>query len=177
MMRRSRIAGVRPTIHGSLLRLLPVLAVGAALACGGQQGDDYSGVVRFDTASVRIITPRGIMRLRVELATSPEQRTMGLMERTSLADSMGMLFLYDRNEPSTSGFWMYRTRIPLDIAFIDSTGRIVAVRQMVPCSATLAAGCPTYEPGVAYRAALEVAAGVLARKNIELGAHVELPAR
>jgi uncharacterized membrane protein (UPF0127 family) len=148
------------------------------LACGeGQERVDYTGVMQFDTASVRIITPAGVRRLQVELAETPQQRTMGLMERTALPDSVGMLFLYDRDEPATSGFWMYRTRIPLDIAFIDSAGRIVAVRQMAPCPARLAAGCPTYEPGVPYRAALEVAAGALARQQIALGARIEFPAR
>ncbi|HEU4995254.1 MAG TPA: DUF192 domain-containing protein [Gemmatimonadaceae bacterium] len=153
-------------------------AVAAALACGGaQESADYSSVVRFDSASVRVVTPRGITRLRVEIAQSPEQRTMGLMERTSLPDSAGMLFLYDRDEPASAGFWMYRTRIPLDIAFMDSTGRVLVVRQMVPCGATLARGCPSYDPGVPYRAALEVKAGVLARNGIAPGARLELPVR
>jgi len=28
-----------------------------------------------------------------------------------------MLFVYDSTQPPDAGFWMYRTRIPLDIAF------------------------------------------------------------
>jgi uncharacterized membrane protein (UPF0127 family) len=153
-----------------------LLAVAAACACSDAQDSvDYSGVVKFDTTTVRIVTPGGVTRLHVELAMSPEQRSMGLMERSSLSDSAGMLFLYDKDEPATSGFWMYRTRIPLDIAFLDSTGRVVAIRRMTPCTATLASGCPTYEAGVPYRAALEVSAGALARYGIAPGAQVELP--
>ena len=157
-------------------RLLPFAATAVALACGeAQDSRDDAGVVRFDSASVRIHTSRGDTRLLVELARTREQRTMGLMERASIPDSGGMLFLFERDERADAGFWMYRTRIPLDIAFIDSTGLIVAVRQMQPCRATLARGCPAYEPGVPYRAALEVNAGVLARNGIAPGSRIELP--
>ena len=99
---------------------------------------------------------------------------MGLMERRQLADSAGMLFIYPSDQPATSGFWMFRTRIPLDIAFVDSTGVIRAVRNMVPCTAELAQGCPTYEPGAAYRAALEVNPGYLQRHKLGVGSTIIL---
>ena len=151
-----------------------LVATLCALGCSeAQDSGDYSGVVKFDTASVRVTTSSGVRRFRVEVARTQEQRTMGLMERTSLSDSAGMLFLYDRDEPATSGFWMFRTRIPLDIAFMDSTGQIVAIRQMAPCTATLMSGCPSYEPGAPYRAALEVNQGVFARHGIAIGTLVE----
>lgn len=156
--------------------LLVLVAIASALACSeAQDSGDYSGVVKFDTASIRVTTPSGVRRFRVEVARTQEQRTMGLMERTSLSDSAGMLFLYERDERANSGFWMFRTRIPLDIAFMDSTGRIVAIRQMAPCTASLMSGCPSYEPGVPYRAALEVNQGVFARHGIAIGTRVELP--
>lgn len=146
----------------------------AALACGeAQDSGEYAGVVKFDTTTVRVHTRSGITRLHVELAVSPEQRTMGLTERMSLADSAGMLFVYARDEPADAGFWMFRTRIPLDIAFLDSTGVVVATRRMEPCPSRLASGCPDYQPGVPYRHALEVNAGVLARRGIGPGARVE----
>src|SRR5262245_55331840 len=82
---------------------LVLVSCATALACGESRdvARDYSGVVRFDTATIRVVTPGGSTRLHVEVAQSPEQRTMGLMERTSLPDSAGMLFLYDRDEPPT----------------------------------------------------------------------------
>ena len=109
-----------------------------------------------------------------ELATTPDQQTLGLMERQHLADTAGMLFPYTHDQPADAGFWMFRTRIPLDIAFMDSTGTIRAVQHMVPCPTSLAQGCPTYEPGTAYRAALEVNAGYLARNRVALGARMIL---
>jgi uncharacterized membrane protein (UPF0127 family) len=134
--------------------------------------------MQFDTTVVRLATGKDTLVIYAEVARSPEQRTMGLMERRSLSDTAGMLFVYSIDQPATAGFWMYRTRIPLDIAFADSAGRIVALRQMAPCEAQLAAGCPTYEPGQPYRIALEVNAGVLSRHGVGVGSRLstsELP--
>ncbi len=97
------------------------------------------------------------------------------MERRVLPDSAGMLFLYASEQPATAGFWMFRTRLPLDIAFLDSSGVVVAIRGMTPCSAELAAGCPTYAPDVPYRAALEVNAGYFERHGVSTGSRVTLP--
>ena len=103
---------------------------------------------------------------------------MGLMERQRLADSAGMLFVYDSTQPPNAGFWMFRTRIPLDIAFLDSAGVVRAIRAMTPCEALLAQGCPTYDPGVPYRYALEVNAGYFQKHGIIVGSmavHSDLP--
>ena len=140
--------------------------------------DDGISVMQFDTTVVRLATGTDTLVIHAEVARSAEQRTMGLMERRSLPDTAGMLFVYSNDQPATAGFWMYRTHIPLDIAFADSSGRIVALRQMVPCDAELTAGCPSYEPGEAYRIALEVNAGVLSRRGVGIGARLwtsELP--
>ena len=91
------------------------------------------------------------------------------MERRVLADSAGMLFLYPTVQPETSAFWMFRTRIPLDIAFVDSTGVIRSIRTMQPCQSTLIEGCPSYQAGAAYRAALEVNAGFFGRRKVNVG--------
>jgi len=136
-----------------------------------QQADDgaYENVMAFDSATARLVGPSDTLRLALKLAVSAEQKSMGLMERRHLADSAGMLFVYDSTQPPDAGFWMYRTRIPLDIAFLDSTGVIRAVRSMTPCPATVAEGCPTYTPDVPYRYALEVNAGYFARHGIAVG--------
>jgi len=143
--------------------------------CGGEPADDagaYDHVMSFDTAVVRLPRQRDTLRLRVEVATTAEQRTMGLMERRSLADTAGMLFVYDTIQPGDAGFWMYRTRIPLDIAFLDSAGVIRAVRSMAPCPTDVAQGCPTYAGQVPYRFALEVKSGFFARNGLGVGSAV-----
>lgn len=152
-----------------------VLAAGL-IACGSNQSEDADPppVLVFASTQMRLIAGSDTLRLLTELATSPEQQTLGLMERRHLADSAGMLFLYSDEQSDSAGFWMYRTRIPLDIAFMDATGTVRAIKQMAPCPTTLAAGCPSYLPGVPYRAALEVSAGYFARQKVGLGARVVL---
>lgn len=129
----------------------------------------------FDSATLSLVSGRDTVRLSVELAVTPEQKTMGLMERRHLAENAGMLFVYDSTQPPDAGFWMFRTRIPLDIAFLDSLGVVRATRTMVPCETILAQGCPTYAPGVPYRYALEVNSGYFERHGITVGSAALLP--
>jgi uncharacterized protein len=72
----------------------------------------------------------GTHKLTAEVAASPEQRSVGLMNRFSLKPDHGMLFVFERNEPLS--FWMKNTYIPLSIAFIAPDGRIVNIEDMKP---------------------------------------------
>jgi uncharacterized protein len=156
-----------------MARLALALALLAAPACRSDAGaadeGDYEHILPFDTATVRVASAEDTTRLTVLLAESEQQRTLGLMERRSLAPNAGMLFLYPTIQPPTPGYWMFRTRIPLDIAFADSTGRIVSIETMQPCRSDLAQGCPDYPAGAPYRAALEVNAAFFARNGIRVG--------
>jgi len=131
-------------------------------------------IVPLDTGTVFIYTDSDTFAVSVEIAETPEQRQIGLMERTALPENEGMFFLSYEEYDSTHGFWMFRTRIPLDIAYLDRDGRIVAIRSMEPCQSPYAAGCPTYPAGVPYYGALEVNAGYFASKGIEVGDLVRL---
>ena len=123
----------------------------------------------FDTATVRLATARDTVALALELAVRADQQRLGLMQRRHLGERAGMLCVYDSTQPPDAGFWMYRTLIPLDIAFLDSAGVVRAVRTMVPCPTTLEQGCPSYEPGTPYRYALELNAGALQRWGATTG--------
>ena len=118
---------------------------------------------------------RGPQRLEVEVARSIRERSRGLMERDHLDEGAGMLFLYDRRQSSRNGFWMYRTRIPLDIAFIDEDGRIAEIHRMTPCTADSPGDCPVTRPGVPYRAALEVNAGAFEAMEVKAGDCISWP--
>lgn len=126
---------------------------------------------------VHIENATGVHRLRVEIAATPAHRARGLMARDTLAADTGMLFLYPRLQPGSAGFWMYNTRIPLDIAFLDSDGRIRAIRTMSPCPPMQGTRCPSYRPHVEYAAALEVNGGYLALHGIHIGDRVVFDAR
>jgi uncharacterized protein len=66
----------------------------------------------------------------VEVAKTPEERLMGLMNRKYLGKDEGMLFIFEQE--AYHGFWMKNTFIPLSIAFIDKEGRIVSIADMKP---------------------------------------------
>lgn len=160
-------------MNRSICALLSLALVSAlTVACGNEPAEDageYEHVMSFDSTRARLVTAKDTLQLRLELAVSDQQKTMGLMERRQLASDAGMLFIYDSMQPATAGFWMYRTRIPLDIAFLDSAGVIRAVKQMVPCPTENSQGCPTYEPGASYQYALEMNHGYFTQHGVQLG--------
>jgi uncharacterized protein len=135
---------------------------------------DAERILPLDSADVRIVSTKDTMVVRVELATTPDARALGLMERNRLSANGGMLFVYDSTQSGDAGFWMYRTRIPLDIAFMDSTGTIRVVLGMVPCETRVPEGCPSYPPKVPYRYALEMSAGFFRAHAIDTGAKLVL---
>jgi uncharacterized protein len=165
---------VRKRIGGGLLALLAPLAL---LACGQADAPraDTRPALEFDTTRVEVVTGLRSIPLRVELAETPDQRALGLMERTSLPEDAGMLFTYDEPQPGQAGFWMFRTRIPLDIAFLDPEGTIVAIRTMEPCASPDPRWCESYAPGVPYQYALEVNQGFFERQGVGIGDRVVLP--
>jgi uncharacterized protein len=114
--------------------------------------------------TVVIETATGEFEVSVEVADSPEEREVGLMNRESLPADAGMLFLFD--EDTASGFWMKDTLIPLSIAFVDAEGTIVSILDMEPCEAD---PCEIYNPGVPYRSALEVNQGAFDDWGVQVG--------
>jgi len=68
--------------------------------------------------------------LAVEVADTVSERERGLMERESLPNGTGMLFVYRRE--GQRRFWMKDTLVPLDIIFVDSDGRVVNVEHASP---------------------------------------------
>jgi uncharacterized protein len=163
-----------------LLRAGVAVAVALLTACGkaadsrAPTNEEYGAVLHFDTATVRLASAADTHRITVELAENPEQQALGLMERRTLAQDAGMLFLYATAQSESSAFWMFRTRIPLDIAFVDSAGLIRTIRSMEPCTSELAQACPSYPAGAPYRAALEVNRGWFAARRIGVGARLFL---
>ncbi|MCH8501813.1 MAG: DUF192 domain-containing protein [Aliidiomarina sp.] len=107
------------------------------------------------------------VKIKAELATEPKSRERGLMERESLPAESGMLFVYPQN--GMRAFWMYKTRIPLDIAYIGSNGRIQEIYSMEPCRSIFPARCPNYPSQQPLRMALEVNQGKFAEWGVEIG--------
>ena len=122
------------------------------------------------TITLRPPTGGRAQRIRVEDAFTPEARARGLMFRPQLAPRSGMVFRYPRD--NRGGYWMKNTLIPLSIAFFAADGRVLRILDMAPCRQD---PCRSYEPGVAYRGALEVNDGFFDRIGLAKGWRVELP--
>ncbi|MEX2659992.1 MAG: DUF192 domain-containing protein, partial [Acidimicrobiales bacterium] len=104
------------------------------------------------------------------LAASPGARAQGLMAQEDLRGYDAMVFRFD--EASTGGFYMFRTVLPLSIAFVGEDGGLVSTADMDPCPETEASACPTYRAAGPYRHAVEVVQGDLSRLGIVPGATV-----
>ena len=101
----------------------------------------------------------------VEEALTPKQRVQGLMYRDQLAIGTGMWFVFEDDKERS--FWMRNTRIPLDIIYVASTGKIVRIIQRtVPYSER---GLPSGAPA---RYVLEVNGGEAAKLGLVTGGFV-----
>lgn len=68
-----------------------------------------------------------IRKIDVELAETDEERAKGLMDRRSMSDDQGMLFIFSDEEEQS--FWMKNTYISLDILYVDKNKEIVSIRK------------------------------------------------
>lgn len=121
--------------------------------------------------SVRFNTSTGEHRLWVELATTPQEWETGLMNRTSLANDSGMLFVFDQQKPLY--FWMKDTLIPLDMVFVSSAGVVVNIaHDAPPCKAD---PCPIYRSGAPALYVVEANGGYAEKIGLKIGDSVGLP--
>jgi uncharacterized membrane protein (UPF0127 family) len=103
----------------------------------------------------------GIHNINAELASTPEQREIGLMFRPVMAANDGMLFVFER--AGQQCFWMKNTLIPLSVAFIADDGSVVNIEAMKP--QTLNGHC-SLQP---VRYVLEMNDGWFAKRGIKPG--------
>lgn len=99
--------------------------------------------------------------LTVEIADTQKSQEKGLMNRKSLDEDRGMLFVYDRD--SRKSFWMKNTLIPLSIAYIAADGTIREIYDMEPLSTRIV------DSRYSVRYALEVNQGAFDRQGIKPG--------
>lgn len=119
----------------------------------------------------------------VEVAADPMTRQRGLGGRTAIPRNGGMLFVLPR--PQRFSMVMRDCPIPLDVAFVDSMGRVVAIHEMVPepprrpdeTPFHYESRLPGYPSGGPIQFALETAGGRLADLGLQVGDRLHFPAR
>ena len=114
---------------------------------------------------ITAVTTLGSQEIFLEVATTPQQQSLGLMYREALPDDRGMLF--PMGQPRPVSFWMKNVPVPLDMVFIYD-GTIQAIAAAVPpCTAE---PCPTYGPGPQpIDQVIELRAGRAAELGLAMG--------
>jgi uncharacterized protein len=144
----------RPWIAlGSVVGFCLVLCVGAQAA---------------NVQPLEIVTKSGVQVFSVEMATTEEEKTTGLMYRKELADGHGMLF--DFSPEQQVSMWMKNTFIPLDMIFIRADGRILRIAENTEPQSTRIIPSGGLAKGV-----LEVIAGTAKKYGIAPGDKVAHP--
>ena len=77
------------------------------------------------TSDLLIHTHAGVQSFKVTTATSQDAQLTGLHGWNSLAADEGMLFIFQKM--TQRPFWTKHISIPLDILFIDSSGKVVDI--------------------------------------------------
>jgi uncharacterized membrane protein (UPF0127 family) len=153
----------RPHLHR-----IPYFALFLAISCHGAPKAP-AAITPVPLTGPRVVLPSGTV-YAVELARTPEEQAQGLMFRESLPKRTGMLFLFTDAAPHQ--FWMKNTMIPLDIVWLDGSGRVLFVSaDTPPCRAD---PCPNYGPEVPSPTVLEIAGGMAAKEKVTVGSRISV---
>ena len=143
----------------SLFSLLILFAILSFSSCKSK---------KLPVEDVKIIRQDGTeFTVAAEIAVKPEDRKQGFMERKTIPDGTGMLFIFERDQ--ILSFWMHNTPHPLSIAYIDSNGKIRNIFDMNPYSTASVLST------VSVRYALEVPQGWFKKNGITEGDAVLIP--
>ena len=103
----------------------------------------------------------GMYVIDAQVAMTPEERQIGLMQRKEMPQHEGMIFVFE--QPAQQCFWRKNTLLPLTAAFVADDGTIVNLADMKP--QTIESHCSTH----AVRYVLEMNKGWFAKKGIKPG--------
>ena len=105
----------------------------------------------------------------VELAKTQAELTKGLMYRSSLESTSGMLFIFQTE--GKYSFWMKNTLVPLDILWINKNKEIIYInKDTLPCQSD---PCLTYGPNSPALYVLEINAGLSEKYSFNVGDKVD----
>jgi uncharacterized protein len=104
--------------------------------------------------------------IKLEVARTSQEQSIGLMYRQELAKDRGMLFVF--SPPRPVSFWMKNTLIPLDMIFV-SNGVVKHIgTQIQPCKQD---PCPGYgpAPNTNIDGVIELGGGRAAELHLQVG--------
>lgn len=104
-------------------------------------------------------------RLKTQIMMTSGERSQGLMYLESFPDDELMLFHYPSD--GDHRLWMKHCKFPIDAAWVDSGGTVLAVEKNIPPCETKT--CPLYGPSYPTRHFVEGTAGWLDRHGVQPG--------
>lgn len=115
----------------------------------------------------------GGVKIKVDLATSPEKRRQGLGGREFLASDSGMLFIFEK--PDRHAFWMKGLNFPLDFMWIRNRVIVDIIKEAKPPTESQKdEDLPIYLPQIPVDMVLEVTGGFVDSHNIKIGDNIEI---
>jgi len=102
------------------------------------------------------------IKIDLEIADNEYERQLGLMNRKSMGDNQGMLFIFQYERMQS--FWMRNTLIPLDMLFINKDKEIITIHKNTKTLSTQS--YPSTAPALYV---VEVVGGFTNRHNIVVG--------
>ena len=150
------------------MRILPVLSATLILTAAAWFAAGCRSSNITDELDLSQVTfPNGV-RINAETMRSEAELLRGLMFRESLAPGRGMLFIHPKED--TFHYWMYQTKIPLDMIWMDHDRRIVEMSlDTPPCHSSSAKECPNYGGNYNSKYVLEVNAGIGRKNGLKTG--------
>ena len=118
--------------------------------------------ISFEKSEITIKTQNNKYVFEVEVAKTYEERNFGLMNRKTLEQNHGMVFIYPK--PQFVKMWMKNTYIPLDMIFIKENGEIDTIIKM-----TRPLELKPLGPNTLIKAVLEINGGLTTYLNIKKG--------
>jgi uncharacterized protein len=101
---------------------------------------DPTGNLKLPRGKITFLDAPNSPQVDVELARDEASRERGLMYRSSMPESHGMLFSWQ--DEHVRNFWMHNTCIPLDMLYVTKEGIIAGILEQVPTLNDAARGVP-----------------------------------
>lgn len=130
-----------------------------------------SQIVKSEKKNLTVITASNRYSLSVEFARTFEEQQTGLMNRKSMPQDAGMLFIFSVSK--VQSFWMKDTYIPLDIIFLDENKTVVNVAENAQPCVDQGNNCPVYLSSAPSLYVLEVNSGWTKAHNVNTKTTIE----